>query len=128
MIGSYEAEYEKLIQKYKQNILEANKNDIANTYQKLNSMYEEMYAHADYVGVNIDGVRVWFYFFWNQEGNIDYMCYHLRPNSKNIDLKEFESFLLSFVQSYRFPLQHTQTYSLYTSTAFPPYYKKMPKN
>lgn len=125
-IGTYEDEYEKLVVKYELGLLEVSNNDLKGAFEKLNSMYEEMHAHAEYVGLDIDGVRIWLHFFWNKDGTIAYLGYHLRPNSKNIDLKQFEVFLLSFIQVYRFPLLHEKPYSLYTSTSFPPYYKKLP--
>lgn len=120
-IGDYQEEYEVLQRKYSASLLEVCDKDMQQAYTKLNSLYQEMEAYATSKRFDIKGVRVWLHFFWDKDGSIQHLAYHLRPNSRNINRKELEIFLLHFIHYYRFPVTSQQRYSLYTSAAFPVY-------
>lgn len=118
-IGKHERAYELLSAHYQTSLLEVCNNDMKNAFKKLSAMYREMEVHASNIGYEVGGVRSWLHVFWGSDGTIEHLGFHLRPNSRNVDVEEFEAFLLSFVQEYRFPLFAEQKYALYTSVSFP---------
>ncbi|MEM8523840.1 MAG: hypothetical protein AAGG68_04310 [Bacteroidota bacterium] len=123
-IGEYQVEYDVLVKNHDQELLEACDNDLKIAYGKLSSMFREMELYAENSSYDLKGVRLWLHIFWNQDGTIQYLAYHLRPNSKNIEIPAFEAFLLSFVENYQFPLLSEKSYTLYTSTSFPVYARR----
>lgn len=127
-IGQYEWQYEQLTSQYETSLLEICDNDMRVAFQKLSSMYQEMEIHASNVGYDVAGIRSWLHVFWGADGSIEYLGFHLRPNSKNVEVETYKAFLLSFVQEYRFPLFSNQPYSLYTSVSFPVSFRSIKEN
>ena len=123
-IGEHQEEYDVLVKTYDQELLEACDNDLRVAYGKLSSMFREMELYAENNNYDLKGVRLWLHVFWNKDGTIQYLAYHLRPNSKNIEIPAFEAFLLSFTENYQFPLLSEKAYTLYTSTSFPVYARR----
>lgn len=118
-IGTYEEEYEQLVQYYPNSLLEVCSNDTRLAFRKLISMYKEMEVFAANANYDVGGVRTWVHVFWNADGSIQHLAFHLRPNSRNIDKNVFKAFLADFVRVYKMPLISEQPYSLYTSVSFP---------
>lgn len=123
VLGEHEVEYEQLMLKYNESLLTVCDNDMKLAFGKLMSMFQEMETYAEQLQYDINGVRIWVHLFWDEKGMIQHIGYHLRPNSKNVNNTEFTAFLEDFVEAYRFPLNTTKKYSLYTSTSFPTRYK-----
>jgi len=85
-----------------------------------------MEAYAKEINFDINGVKIWVHVFWSADGTINHIAYHLKPNSKNIDDKEFSAFLSSFTNQYKFPLvTKGVNYSHYASAAFPTFSKRV---
>jgi len=127
-IGEYQEEYEQLIEDYDMTLTDVCDNDLYVAFGKLSSMFKEMEVFAENNAYDLKGVRLWLHLFWNKNGTIQYLAFHLRPNSRNINIADLEAFLLSFIQYYRFPLISENDYSLYTSTAFPVYARRRKGN
>lgn len=118
-IGTYEEEYEQLLEYYPSSLLEVCSNDTRLAFRKLMAMYKEMEVFASNTNYDVGGVRTWIHVFWNADGSIQYLAFYLRPNSRNIDKNVFKAFLTDFVRGYKMPLISNQPYSLYTSVSFP---------
>lgn len=128
ILGDYEEEYDLLQQEYEISLLEICDNDMQLAYGKLISMHEEMEAYAEQIGYDIDGVRLWMHLFWGEDGTIEYLAFHPRPNSRKVENEDLETFFLGFVHQYRFPLISTEKYTLYSAAAFPTFSKRLQRN
>jgi len=126
ILGEHETAYEQLMLQQNTSLLAACDNDMQEAFVKLTSMYREIEAYADQLQFDIKGVRLWIHVFWDKNGMIQHLGYHLRPNSKNIDTSKLTNFLEDFIQQYRFPLTNDTGYSLYTSASFPVRYQPAP--
>ncbi len=120
-IGEHQEAYEALIDAQEQTLLEACDKDVKLAYNKLFSSFREMETVAARSQFDIKGVKLWLHLFWNADGSIAHLGYHLRPNSRNVKRADLEAFLLRFVRYYHFPLVSDVPYALYTSVAFPLY-------
>ncbi|MEM9849599.1 MAG: hypothetical protein AAF847_17050 [Bacteroidota bacterium] len=127
-IGDFQEAYEALIQAHEYSLVDVCGKDLKLAYTKLSSMFREMELHAERKDYDLKGVRMWLHVFWRADGKIAHLAYHLRPNSRNIDIGELEHFLLSFLQTYRFPLISEQDYALYTTASFPVYARRRKGN
>lgn len=117
-LGNHDKQYENIVPGY-QTLLEACGGDMDLAFKKLFSMMKEMEAYADIVGFDLKGVNAWMHFFWKQDGTIDHIGFHLKPNSRNIDTHELETFLNGFTAQYTFPLSSDMQYAHYSSFSFP---------
>jgi len=122
ILGEHETDYEQIMLQYNTSLLTACDNDMQIAFAKLSSMFQEMEAFAEQLQYDIKGVKLWVHIFWNKNGTVRYLGYHLRPNSRNVNTTELTAFLEEFVKQYRFPLYNDTNYSLYTSTSFPTRY------
>ncbi len=118
MLGEQGQLYENIMPGY-QTLLDACDGDMVVAFQKLHSMMKEMEAYADLLEYDLKGVNAWMHFFWAEDGSIDHIGFHLKPNSKNVDTKELELFLKNFAFQYKFPLVANVQYSLYSTFSFP---------
>lgn len=125
ILGEHESAYEKLNIDYPVMLLTACNGDMDLAYQKWLSMLTEMEAYATLINYDIKGVKVWLNVFWNQDGTVKHIAYHLKQNSRNIDTAEFTAFLISFMGKYKFPLINNEKYSHYGSASFPTQPRKL---
>lgn len=119
VLGEYETEYEQLIATYDTNLLVACNNDMQGAFKKWVSMLKEMEAYANQMEYDIDGVKFWIHVFWDKNGRIKHLAYHLRPNSRSVKTDELSTFLTSFINQYRFPLTTKENFSHYSTAYFP---------
>lgn len=125
ILGEHEKDYEKLNLDYSVMLLTACDGNMDTAFQKWLSMLNEMEAYATLIDYDIKGVKVWLNVFWNVDGSIKHIAYHLKQNSRNIDTTEFSAFLSSFINHYKFPLVSDQKYSHYGSATFPTHPRKL---
>lgn len=119
LIGEHEKEYEQLIIDYNTNLLTACDNDMQGAFKKWISMLKELEAYADQLEYDINGVKFWLHVFWDANGKIKHLAYHLRPNSRSVDTDELGSVLKGFINQYRFPLTTDRKFSHYSTAYFP---------
>ena len=125
ILGEHEKAYEQLNLEYSVMLLSACKGDMNTAYQKWISMLNEMEAYATLINYEIKGVKLWLNVFWNNDGTVNHIAYHLKQNSRNIDTAEFTAFLTSFINHYKFPLVIKEKYSHYGSASFPTHPRKL---
>ncbi len=118
MLGEKSQAYEKVTPSY-QTLLDACQGDMPGAFQKLYSMMKEMEAYAEMADYDLDGVNAWMHFFWNEDGSVDHIGFHLKPNSRNIEVEDFELFLKNFASQYKFPLAVNSQYAHYSTFSFP---------
>jgi len=125
ILGEHEKAYEQLNLNYSVMLLTACNGDMDYAYQKWLSMLNEMEAYSTLINYDIKGVKVWLNVFWNVDGAVKHIAYHLKQNSRNIDTAEFTAFLSSFINHYKFPLVTDKKYSHYGSASFPTHPRKL---
>ena len=117
-LGEHSQLYESILPGY-QTLLEACDGDMKVAHGKLYSMMKEMEAFAVLMDFDLKGVKAWMHFFWQEDGSIEYIGFHLKPNSRNIDNAEMNAFLKHFTEHYRFPLTTNMKFAHYSSFSFP---------
>ncbi len=119
VLGDQEDEYEKLIMAHETMLLAACDYDMLVAHEKWLSMLTEMEAYAVQIDYNLNGLKFWFHVFWNANGTINHIGFHLKPQSRNVDDDELKAFLTSFSNNYQFPHTYAGKFAHYGSTAFP---------
>lgn len=119
VLGEGEERYEQLTSTYTQTLLGASQNDIEVAFSRWLDMMRAMDAHAEKVNFNLKGVKVWFHVFWSENGNIDYLGFLLRPDSRYVDVAELKAFFSDFIANYQLSVRADRKFSHYTGATFP---------
>lgn len=122
VLGEFDTQYESIMPKYK-TLLEACSGDMEGAFDKLTGMMAEMEAYAELSGYDLKDINAWMHFFWDKNGRIDHIGFHLKPNSRNVDVDELKNFLNEFASNYRFPHSFNQPFAHYSSFSFPLFYQ-----
>ena len=123
ILGEYDVQYEAKMPNYK-TLLESCDGNMELAYGKLMGMMQEMEAYAELSDYDLKGITAWMHFFWRKDGTIEHIGFHLKPNSRNVDLDGLKDFLNEFASNYRFPLNAPSQYAHYSSFSFPLNFKK----
>lgn len=125
ILGEHEVEYEALFDNYSTVLLEVCNDDMDQAFDKWLSMLEEMEAYASNIEYDIKGIKVWLNVFWEKDGTIRHIAYHLKVNSRNVERDELTAFFSSFMNHYKFPKVADTGYSHYGSASFPTFARKL---
>lgn len=118
-LGEFEPQMDEESRLHKTQLLTACDYDIELAYGKWISMIKEIESYSNRIDFDIKGVKVWLNVFYEKNGEIGHLGYYLKPNSRNVDKKEFAAFLKSFVNNYSFPHTFSEPFSHYGSAGFP---------
>lgn len=118
-IGELPNVFETLSDDYQTALLEVCDDDVKRAYAQWSMMLKAMENHAKVKGVNLKGVKMWLKVFWNKDGSIDYIAFHLKPGSKNVDTEALTTFLQSFMKTYKANFKANEGFSQYSSASFP---------
>ena len=124
LIGDNPDLFERLSGIYNKTLIDACEDDMDLAFR---NWMEQLMALEDYATENefeINGTKLWIKIFWGESGTVDHLAFHLKPNSRNIDIKSLTNFLEGFVTGYRLPVTHTSKFSHYSSASFPTFYKR----
>jgi hypothetical protein len=91
--------------------------DIA--YEKWMDMCVAMEDYAESIAYDIDGLKTYFYIFWNADGSFRHLAFFPKSNSRNIPTEELTAFFKGFVKEYKMTIKADQGYSHYGSASFP---------
>ncbi|GLR19184.1 hypothetical protein GCM10007940_38000 [Portibacter lacus] len=94
-------------------------------YKKWIYMLADMEEEAEAIGFDIKGLKIWINFFWNSDGSIDHIVYYPKPNSKNIEYKDFTKFLDHFAETYVLDVKAESSFAHYGSASFPTFVAQM---
>ena len=119
IIGDEEKRYENIINQYPTMLFQVCDNSMEDAYDYWNGMLREMESYANKMHVDLRGVKIWMNVFWSQDGKIDYIVYHPKPNSRNMNYQELSQFFHSFTGQYQLPLKASKKFSHYGSASFP---------
>ncbi len=126
-IGEYEESYEHLLGEYPEMLLGICDNDMSVAYDKWIAFLMEIEQHAESIGVDILGVKMWLNVFWDKNGNIQHIAFHLKPNSKNISTKDIENLLTDFATHSHLNVIAEKPFSHYGSATFPTFPRRVNK-
>jgi len=123
LMGEDENQMDMLNKTYTTLLMTVCQNNMDIAYDKWMTMLTDMESYADKLGYDIKGTKMWMNVYWDKSGNIDYIGYYLKPNSRNVKTEEFSAFLLNFVRHYRSNLTYSAKYYHNGSVSFPTHYK-----
>ncbi len=106
-------------------LLEVCNNAMDVAYQKWVFMLADMEEAAEAKGFDVKGLKIWINVFWNADGSIDHIVYYPKPNSKNIEYKDFTNFLNEFAVDYKLDISNDKAFSHYGSASFPTFADQM---
>jgi hypothetical protein len=124
VIGEYEQEYEDLLNQYARSLLDVCGNDMAQAFDLWIGLIGEMEAYAQQTGFELNGIKAWFHVFFEKDGTIHRIGYHLKPTSRNVDADALTGFLNQFIAQYQLPFTALERYANYTSVSFPSIYSR----
>lgn len=119
IIGEEEKKYESIIQQHSLMLFQVCNNSMEDAYDHWNNVLREMEIHAQKMSFDLKGIKIWLNVFWNTDGSIDYIVYHPKPNSKNMNYQELTQFFNSFLSQYALPVKASKKFSHYGSASFP---------
>ena len=128
IMGEYEDQFNNLMREHEALLLSECDNDMVIAFEKWLSMLKEMEAYSEIVEYDLKGIKMWLNVFWDKDGAIDHIVYHLKPNSRNIDIEELTAFFVSFMSNYKFPFVTDEKFSHYGSAAFPTFARRVKTN
>lgn len=124
VIGEYEQEYETLLGDYSKTLLDVCGSDMALAFDLWIGLVEEMEAYGKQTGFDLNGIKAWFHVFFEKDGTIARIGFHLKPTSRNVENEALSGFLTQFIAQYKFPFTALEKYTNYTSVSFPVIYAR----
>ena len=124
VIGDYQDQYEALFSTYSDILIVASNSNIDSAQLAWSNYMEVMEKYSKEINFDLEGVIMWIHFFWNAEGEVAHVAYHLQPQSKFVKDDRMQAFLRSFVRNYPIEVQHTKGFNHYGSASFPLFYKR----
>lgn len=125
LISEDDKAYGELVSSTPTLLLEVCNNAMDEAYKKWVYMMADIEDHAEKVGFEIKGLKIWINVFWNADGSIDHIVYYPKPNSKHIDYSTFTNFLNEFAKSYQMDLTASKDFVHYGSASFPTFVHQM---
>ena len=119
VLGNFESSYDDLVQAYEQSLLSACDCTMKEAFAKWLGMLHELDLYAQREEIDIRGVKVWLHVFWEGDGTVDHIAYHLRPNSRDVDDETMQRLLEGFVEEYAFPMTSDAGFAHYSTGSFP---------
>lgn len=118
-IGERPNAFEELNDDYEADLLDVCDDDVKKAHIQWTVMLKAMERHAKARSFNLNGIKMWMKVFWNKDGTIKHIAFHLKPSSKNIDKAGLQKFLKSFTDTYKGKLMADENFSQYSSASFP---------
>jgi hypothetical protein len=119
MLGQNEDQYTEIIRDYPANLLSVSGDSMEKAYEHWMQLMLDMEDHAEKMGFDLKGLKIWINVFWNREGQIDYITYYPKPNCKNIPFDTLTAFFKDFIRDYQSGISTQLNYSHYGSASFP---------
>ncbi|MFM2269690.1 MAG: hypothetical protein RL757_3131 [Bacteroidota bacterium] len=123
-----ESTFEKTQRNYSTSLVEACHNDMETAYYAWLHLLKHLETFAKQQGVETDGMKLYFYVFWNRDGSIAHISYFPKPNSRNLreeETKRFNKLMDDFTKVYKFPIKYERNFSNYNHANFPVLIEKL---
>ena len=119
LIGQNETSYEKLMTDYGTMLLTVSENDMKVAYSRWIDLLTQMEEFSEEQNFDLKGLKLWLNVFWNEDGSIQHIVYHPKPNSRNTRTEDISSFFETFIDTYDPKIKSSYKFSHYGSAAFP---------
>ena len=119
MIGDYEEAIDNMAAEHELLLLSVCEDDMQVAFEKWMSMLQEMEIYAESIEFDLKGLKLWLNVYWYENGAIRHISFFPKPRSRNMDNKEIEAFLKSFMKRYRFPIASEEKFAHYGIAHFP---------
>lgn len=124
LVGEYENDYAGLIKQYPQNLIDVSNDSIELAYVNWMYLLYDMESFSHKINYDLNGIKLWLNVFWNKNGNIDYISYYPKPNSRNVELNELTAFFSEFIKNYKPRLVSNENFAHFGSAKFPSFAEK----
>lgn len=120
-IGEFPSKFEELGENYNKALIEICDNDMREAHRQWQNLLKSIEAYSIKRNVDLKGVKIWIKVFWKEDGSIEHIAFHLKPNSKNISEEKLQKLLIDFVNSYeeKIPTSKKESFSQYSTASFP---------
>ncbi len=119
-IGENQEEYDNLIGKYSEALLNVHSNDMDKAFAQWTGLLSAMEHYSEKHGLDLKGVKIWINVFWDTNGKIKHLAFYPKPNSKNIDYEKMKTIVAEFMTSYTGTTALSKkNYSHYGTANFP---------
>ncbi len=105
--------------KFETSLLTTCHSDMDLAYYAWVHLLQHIQTYAKQQSIELDGVKMWLYAFWNKDGSIAHIAYHLKPNSRNVKTDELTAMLARFAHDYKLPIKSDKDFSNYNNATFP---------
>jgi len=122
-IGEEEKQYEKIIEQYNHLLFSVCNNSMEDAYDNWSLLLKDIESYSFKTNFDLRGIKIWLNVFWAKDGTIDYIVFHPKPNSKNLNYDELKVFFNNFIKQYQMPLKHSQKFAHFSSASFPTFSK-----
>lgn len=123
IIGEQEELHAQLSNDYARSLLEANDGNMEAAFDAWVDFISSMEDAAKKQGLDLNGVKIWLQVFFEPDGSIGNLAYHLRPQSKNIDAVKINSFLQQFAKEGTMKMTADFKFNHYSTAAFPVHFQ-----
>jgi hypothetical protein len=127
-VGEHQEHYNKLVATYETQLLTVCENDMESAFDKWTDLMIDLEVYAKQEGVDIRGVKLWINVFFNEKGRIDYIAYHPKPISLNMDYNKLTKILMKFISFKGIDIKYNSGFSHYGSAHFPVLYQLYHQN
>ena len=128
-IGEDEGKYEFLVKNYNTMLFAVCDSDMDKSYSIWVDLMKDFETYAESLNFDIKGVKLWINVFWDENGQIDYIFFYPKPNSKNLNYDIVKEMLNNFTKQYpRIPVSSDVKFSHYGSGSFPVFSKALNGN
>jgi len=128
LIGQNETTYEKLMTDHETMLLTVCENDMNRAYGKWVDVLTQMESYSENQEFDLKGVKLWLNVFWNEDGSIQHVVYHPKPNSKNMKTEDLSNFFTAFIDVYNNDIKSVYKFSHYGSAAFPTFPQRVARD
>ncbi len=126
-IGELPSTFEELSEGYDKALIEVCNDDMRKAHRQWQTLLKAMEKNSIQNNFDLKGIKMWLKVFWNEDGTIEHIAFHLKPNSKNVNKEKLEKFLNNFIKTYKGKVVTNQkeNFSQYSTASFPtlPYLK-----
>ena len=124
ILGEHTDQFESLFLNY-DHLLSAVDNDTKRAYNLWSDVLNEMDLYSEEIGVDLKGIQLMMYVFWDKSGNIKHLAYYLKPTSKNVEYPVLTAFFKNFVKNHQLSFTANKPYYLFSQASFPTFARRL---
>lgn len=124
LIGEYELSYDRLLEKYNKSLIGLCDYNNDKAFEIWTTVLEDLSSFAKESSVELNGLKLWFNVFFDEDGRIRHIVYYPKPNSKNVDFDKLTLLFSTFCKQYKMKVSLKDKCMLSANASFPLYYKK----